>query len=706
MLLKQMLLKQMLLKQIAIEADAIEADTIEILEEPLQEESVIAAVDLDEGVVEAIATVDNSLPDGIEPTEHQETEPQETEHPETALQEAEHQETEPQETKYRGPETIESAEPEIDAADIDESVMSAFDIGDFEADSHAVKDELEKDGRPQEGTSEPSDTESGHASSSDFDPDELEVDDFDLAGFDLDALDLPDENASDAEERLSTADISLDEISEKRRGNFAFRWFQKWLTPEAAERDAAEPVEEPKLFETDYVQSAEAEVANGLFAPEDNDAAADPTIDLDGELFLSADELITDSSDVEETTEESEQPDSHTLDSETDWTEDALKSDEDALADETISESISDETILPLHDADDVPTTEEVLSLSLADDLFEPESVELDEGDESEDDSLLEPLGEKSWLSEADNANEALHTAAAAGDLSGVWAALEANASVNALSKTQRTALSVAIEAGHIPVVEMLLEMCADPNQADIVNGSPVRYPLMVAASDAAEPSRGELLRSLLAKGADVNQTNMMGQTALMEAAEHGHVEAMRRLMEANANLDTQDLLGRSALLLARANKHESAIALLQETALERERAIAFLKAVTRGDLAEVQQWLDAGMSANTRVARMSALTQAAARGEIAIAKLLIEAGADVDYRFYETDPTPLFHAAYRGQGEMVSLLLEAGANTHPNAVNAIGALDYAEIGQQKAGNAVDFEPVIELLATLAIRPD
>ena len=371
------------------------------------------------------------------------------------------------------------------------------------------------------------------------------------------------------------------------------------------------------------------------------------------------------------------------------------------VADKELANQDSHLTAMPADDEWMTRPDTEALSYSDAD--FEPDLVHFED---IEEDPLLEPLGEKDWLSAEENANEALHISAANGDLSGVWAALEANASANQLGPSWRTALSVAVEAGHLPVVKLLLEMCANPNQADLANGSPVRYPLMVAAtSKTAEPVRDELLQLLLASGAEVNQTNMMGQTALMGAAEQGHIGAMRRLLEANANADLQDLLGQTAIARAREHNRTDAIALIQQSAVEKEQAIALLKAITRGDLEEVRQWLAAGLSANTQVARMSALAQAAAKGEVEIARLLIEAGADVNYQFYKTDPTPLFHAAYRGQLEIVSLLLESGASTHltPNA--SIGALDYAEIGQRKSGNIEAFRPVIELLATLATRP-
>ena len=530
-----------------------------------------------------------------------------------------------------------------------------------------------------------------------------------------------------ATDEANTADVSLDDLIEPEpSSNFLSRWLGKLFNPTASdlavsEAAALEPpspefpstkphqsnppqarlfseLEQPFAFTSS--SPGESTTENFLSNAENDFLDVDATAVLDENKSEESSRKLDDSESDDSELDQPNRQSSHVLT-------------EAAQPEQTVFET-ADAIARQPPAADSEPDVEQALAglldAAFADTLFETARAEANAEDAAEDaaeaeDRPLESLEKKDWLEHPENANEALHIAAAAGDLSGVWRAFEANASANALNDEQRTALSVAVEAGHLPVVEMLLEMCADPNRADKVNGSSVRYPLTVAANDSAQTVREPLIQLLLTHGAQVNQTDVLGQTALMGAAEQGHLDAMELLIEANAEIDASDLLGQTAMMRAEENGYVEAIALLQESLAQREQAIAFLKAVTQGDLETVRQWLAVGISPNTRVARMSALTQAAAKGEIAIARLLLGAGADVDYRFRPTDPTPLFHAVYRGQLEMVKLLLASGASTHPTDSNVVGALDYAVIGQARAKAPDAFEPIMALLSTLAKRP-
>ena len=90
-----------------------------------------------------------------------------------------------------------------------------------------------------------------------------------------------------------------------------------------------------------------------------------------------------------------------------------------------------------------------------------------------------------------------------------------------------RKVLSIAAEAGHEAVVEVLLRHGADPESA---NDFPARF-----AIHGSSPARSADNR----------------KTALMYAAQSGHVAIVRRLVAARARVDARSIYGETALMLA-----------------------------------------------------------------------------------------------------------------------------------------------------------
>ncbi len=91
--------------------------------------------------------------------------------------------------------------------------------------------------------------------------------------------------------------------------------------------------------------------------------------------------------------------------------------------------------------------------------------------------------------------------------------------------------------------------------------------------------------------------------------------------------------------------------------------AVALIAAAERGNVADLQKWLDAGAPVNARDARgRNAVLAATQRGHAEAARLLIARGADVNAQDDIRDSAFLLAGA-RGHTEIVRAALAAGAN-------------------------------------------
>ncbi len=229
------------------------------------------------------------------------------------------------------------------------------------------------------------------------------------------------------------------------------------------------------------------------------------------------------------------------------------------------------------------------------------------------------------------------------------------------------------------------------------------------AASLMAMASQGniDMLRLLIASGVDVNAKYFDGTTALMEAAMNGHTEAVKFLLAAGADTNAKNASGDTALALARkyGNPHVAKLlrgANAQHSKTENSTPCtmavpesppkSLIYAARMGDAQEVACLLNAGVHADAADRHgNTALMDAAFHGRTNIAKLLLDAGANVNAK-YKSDPksedfklndgfTALMNAAMQGHVETVKLLLAAGADVHAKTHNNTTTLMLAAHG-------------------------
>ena len=290
-----------------------------------------------------------------------------------------------------------------------------------------------------------------------------------------------------------------------------------------------------------------------------------------------------------------------------------------------------------------------------------------------------------------------------------------------------RAALAAAAANGHDAMLRQLLAFGADAQQVDRDG----RSPLMLAAASGKHSAFAPLLDA----SADVNLQDLEGHSALTLAAANGHalsvawlllgsdadihhslpdsgrnalhlaaagghadVIAMLRL----AGLDpaAQDTQGHGALHLAEAADHDLTAEYLRMSAswtpvrglkLSPQERDGFLSAAARGDLAEVERYLEAGaqflLVSHDREG-LTALMLAARAGHQDVVLRLLLAGADPNLRWNSGwDEPAIFFSIRNGDDDLTAMLLLAGATPASKSMSSPfkSALSWAaEFGQEE----------------------
>jgi ankyrin repeat protein len=152
---------------------------------------------------------------------------------------------------------------------------------------------------------------------------------------------------------------------------------------------------------------------------------------------------------------------------------------------------------------------------------------------------------------------QALMEAAYLGKLDEVRRLVLDGTSVDVIDDERHTPLMWAAFNGHAAVTEYLLDAGAEIDAKD----SSGRSALMYAASGPFPEAVGLLLE----RGAEVNvQGTLEGFTPLMTAAAEGLADVVRILLAAGANPDIKDEDGDTALTFAKQNGHTEVVALLE----------------------------------------------------------------------------------------------------------------------------------------------
>jgi len=206
-------------------------------------------------------------------------------------------------------------------------------------------------------------------------------------------------------------------------------------------------------------------------------------------------------------------------------------------------------------------------------------------------------------------------------------------------------------------VVEVLLRAGADVNATTDLGVSPLWT--------ACETGSAPMTRILLRAGANPNATLLSGETLLMTAARTGSAAVVGQLLAAGADVNVAEPgRGQTALMWAVARRHVD----VAEALLAHQPDVHARSAVRTEVVKTSPEPWNPDYIIDLPQGGYTSLLFAARVGDLASARLLVAAGADVnDTAPYGTSATVV--AAHSGHGELAVFLLEQGAD--PNTAGA-----------------------------------
>ena len=183
-----------------------------------------------------------------------------------------------------------------------------------------------------------------------------------------------------------------------------------------------------------------------------------------------------------------------------------------------------------------------------------------------------------------------------------------------------------AAAKGDLRSVKSELDKGVNPNVNNSASSAP---PLLLTSLN----SHTEVIKLLIAEGADLDGKDKFGNTSLHYASQHGSKGIVELLISNKANVNIKNKGGETPLDIV-ADKETADI-------LRNHNGIygTFIGAVTAGDLNAIMLFLNSGVDVNQKIQHgWTALYETAVFGNTEVAKLLISKGANINaWDGYET---------------------------------------------------------------------
>jgi ankyrin repeat protein len=252
------------------------------------------------------------------------------------------------------------------------------------------------------------------------------------------------------------------------------------------------------------------------------------------------------------------------------------------------------------------------------------------------------------------------------------------------------TPLMSAVQSGYLSVVKILLDRKVNVNLADEKGKTALHY--------AAALEMHEILSLLLGvSGVDLEARDSNNTTPLHEASSQGRPENVKMLLKYKADHTAVDDKDRSPLELASEAGHTVTAKILLPLYGRRRITASFLRAVSTGNVKMAELLMDAGADINAVMpqTQLTALHQGAARSDARLVQSLLLRKAELN----PTDQhgrTPLYEAASRGAVDCLKLLVDAGAD--------INVPDSSGVTAMFAAATENYERCVDILLAAPIQ--
>ena len=245
--------------------------------------------------------------------------------------------------------------------------------------------------------------------------------------------------------------------------------------------------------------------------------------------------------------------------------------------------------------------------------------------------------------------------AAKRGDWEVVRVLLEQGADVSVTAPDGATALHWASYWDDVEAAELLIRASADVSAANDLGATP----LWIAALNGS----ADMVRSLLEAGGEPNAALLSGESPVMTASRTGNPQVVERLLAAGADPNASGVRGQTALMWASSQGHSDVVGVLLEYGAD-----VHARSETWTQVMAIPPHSHPANQQNVPHGGNTALTFAARVGDLPSARMLVNAGADVD----DADArgaSVMVLAAHSGFVDLVEFVLNEGAD--PNAAGA-----------------------------------